>query len=72
MARYTVGELIDELEMMDEDAKIYIAVYQRYTPPEDYVKDLAQVEVDGEQRVYLECDQTGEYIPGVVRDEFGW
>jgi hypothetical protein len=71
----TVQQLIDELESLaDPETKVYIANYQRHTPPEDKAigLEVVYVEEEGEERVYIEATQTGRYLPGEVQDAFGW
>lgn len=70
----TVGELREIIEDLDNDVEVYLAVYQRYTPPEDRVTDYAEyVNDDGEiTRLYLEGTQTGNYVPDEIRVELGW
>lgn len=73
----TVSQLIGELESLVEDPDntlVYIANYQHYTPPEDMATEVEvlYVEEKEEERVYIEAHQTGEYVPGEVRDVFGW
>ena len=70
--KMTVGQLKHEIEYLPDEIPIYLAVYQHYTPPEDRVTGVAEVEVDGETRIYLEGQQTGDYVPGEVRKWFGW
>lgn len=71
--KLSARELKEQLEFMPDDTEIYLAVYQHYTPPEDRVTNFAVYEPEnGPMRLYLEGKQTGNYVPGEVRDELGW
>ena len=72
----TVAELLHELENIDPDAEVRLAVQPRW-PFEYSVREVAVVEVNSPKNedkvtVYLaEGEQLG-YLPGNVKDALGW
>lgn len=70
----TVGELIDILEDLPEDAEVRLAMQPSY-PFEYSISDLVTVAPmhDGDPgRVYLAEGRQLNYLPGDARDELGW
>lgn len=64
----TVAELIEQLEALDPEAEVRIAVQPTY--PFEHRLDEQIAEVDG--KVYLaEAHQQG-YLPDEVREALGW
>ena len=72
----TVRELIQELEYMDQDAKVRFASqpswpfeYSIYGVIQTTVKDIRDNEEDV---VYLEEGQQIGYLPSEAKEELGW
>ena len=72
----TVGELIQELKYMDEDATVRFASqpnwpfeYSIYGVVQTTVKDIRDNEED---IVYLEEGEQVGYLPKEAKDELGW
>jgi len=72
----TVGELIQELKYMDEDAKVRFASqpswpfeYSIYGVIQTTVRDREDNEID---MVYLEEGRQVGYLPKEAKDELGW
>ena len=72
----TVRELIEELRLMDQDAKVRFASqpswpfeYSIYGVVQTTVKDSRDNEID---MVYLEEGRQVGYLPSEAKDELGW
>jgi len=71
----TVGELIQELKYMDEDATVRFASQPSW-PFEYSINGVVQTIVDNrgneEDIVYLEEGRQVGYLPKEAKDELGW
>ena len=71
----TVGELIEELKYMDEDATVRFASQPSW-PFEYSINGVVQTIVDNrgneEDIVYLEEGRQVGYLPKEAKDELGW
>ena len=71
----TVGELIQELKYMDEDAKVRFASQPSW-PFEYSIYGVVQTIVDhkglAQDIVYLEEGRQVGYLPKEAKDELGW
>ena len=71
----TVGELIQELKYMDEDATVRFASQPSW-PFEYSINGVVQTIVDNrgneEDIVYLEEGRQVRYLPKEAKDELGW
>ena len=71
----TVGELIEELKYMDEDATVRFASQPSW-PFEYSINGVVQTIVNNrgneEDIVYLEEGQQIRYLPKEAADELGW
>ena len=72
----TVRELIEELRLMDQDAKVRFASqpswpfeYSIYGVVQTTVKDNKDNEID---MVYLEEGRQVGYLPAEAKEELGW
>ena len=67
----TVGELIQELKYMDEDAKVRFASQPSW-PFEYSIYGVVQTTVKDQDMVYLEEGRQVGYLPKEAKEELGW
>ena len=67
----TVGELIEELRYMDQDATVRFASQPSW-PFEYSINGVIQTTVKDQDTVYLEEGRQVGYLPKEAADELGW
>lgn len=67
----TVGELIEELRYMDQDATVRFASQPSW-PFEYSINGVVQTTVKDQDTVYLEEGRQVGYLPKEAADELGW
>ncbi len=67
----TVRELIEELRLMDQDAKVRFASQPSW-PFEYSIYGVVQTTVKDQDMVYLEEGRQVGYLPKEAKDELGW
>tara|TARA_R100000908_G_C3687569_1_gene103426 strand:+ start:234 stop:440 length:207 start_codon:yes stop_codon:yes gene_type:complete len=67
----TVRELIEELRLMDQDAKVRFASQPSW-PFEYSIYGVIQTTVKDQDMVYLEEGRQVGYLPSEVKEELGW
>jgi len=67
----TVRELIEELRLMDQDAKVRFASQPSW-PFEYSIYGVVQTTVKDQDMVYLEEGRQVGYLPSEAKEELGW
>jgi len=67
----TVRELIEELRLVDQDAKVRFASQPSW-PFEYSIYGVVQTTVKDQDMVYLEEGRQVGYLPKEAKDELGW
>ncbi len=67
----TVGELIEELKYMEQDATVRFASQPSW-PFEYSINGVVQTTVKDQDTVYLEEGRQIGYLPKEAADELGW
>tara|TARA_Y100000741_G_scaffold201180_1_gene152988 strand:+ start:78 stop:284 length:207 start_codon:yes stop_codon:yes gene_type:complete len=67
----TVRELIEELRLVDQDAKVRFASQPSW-PFEYSIYGVVQTTVKDQDMVYLEEGRQVGYLPSEAKEELGW